>query len=201
MAGKQLVQDFVKLSDGISFAAVIHKIAELDGARWWVKDGTLFYRSLSDLSSVYTINWQRPTPGGPMRSDALDLRIRRNVQAGKSIEVTVKSWHPKQKQVNEGKATVGGNGGPIKYEYHIPNLLQSHADQHAKSKANDHARHGASVSARCVGDPGIDVAMGLQLSGTGVFDRTYEMDSVHHTFGMQGHTMTINAKLPTKSGQ
>jgi hypothetical protein len=29
-------QDFVRLSDNVSFAYVIHKLAEFDGARWWV---------------------------------------------------------------------------------------------------------------------------------------------------------------------
>ncbi|WP_316399470.1 hypothetical protein [Bradyrhizobium sp. 33ap4] len=32
MAGKMLEQDFVKLSDNVSFAYVIHKLAERDGA-------------------------------------------------------------------------------------------------------------------------------------------------------------------------
>jgi phage protein D len=200
MAGKKLTQEFVKLSDGISFAAVIHKLAELDGARWWVKNGTLHYQLSSNPSGSFTLNYVAPQPGQPMRADFLDLRIRRNIQAGKNVKVTVKSWHPRKKQVYEGQAEVGGNGGSSEYVYHIPNLTQEHAQRHAKSRADDHARHALTLTATCVGDPSIDVAMALQLSGTNAFDRQYQMDCVHHDFGMRGHTMTITAKLPTGAG-
>ena len=37
MAGKYVNIDYARISDSISLAAVIHKLAEFDGARWWVK--------------------------------------------------------------------------------------------------------------------------------------------------------------------
>ena len=44
MAGKKIYQDYVKLTDNVSFAYVIHKISEQDGARWFVdNNGTFSY--------------------------------------------------------------------------------------------------------------------------------------------------------------
>ena len=100
-----------------------------------------------------------------------------------------------------GNATAGlGIGGTVNYEYHIPNLQQDHAQQHAQSKAQEHARHGLTLTAEVVGDPSIDVAMGLQLNGTGYFDMMYQMDTIKHSFGMRGYRMSISAKLPTGTG-
>ncbi len=201
LAGKLVQIDYAKMTDGISYAAVIHKLSELDGARWWVKNGTLFYQSLASPTGIYTLNYVPPTPESPMVADFFRLNIRRNIQASKTVNVTVKSWNPKKKQVFVGQGTAGGTApGTVNYTYHIPNLQQDHAQQHANARAREHARHALTLSAEVVGDPTIDVAMALQLAGTGFFDQEYEMDTVHHTFGMAGHKMTITAKLPTTSG-
>jgi hypothetical protein len=201
LAGKMVNIDYAKIADGVSAATVIHKLAELDGARWWVKNGTLYYQLLSNPAGIYTLNYVPPTPESPMAADFLDLQVKRNIQASKNISVTVKSWHPRQKQVFTGQANAGGSGGGQQtYEYHLPNLLQDHAQQYATSKANDIASNALKLTAKCVGDPTIDVAMGLVLSGTGIFDQLYQMDSIHHLFGMKGHTMTISARLPSSGG-
>ena len=34
LAGKIVNQDYIRLADNISIAAVIHRLAEFDGARW-----------------------------------------------------------------------------------------------------------------------------------------------------------------------
>jgi hypothetical protein len=191
-AGKQVQIDYAKMTDGISYASVIHKLAELDGARWWVDhQGQLHYQSKTNPSGTYTINYSY---GPPIVSDAIRLSIRHNVQAGKKIQVQVRSWNPKKKEVLSADSNVSGEGGPLSYKYHIPNLLKDHVTQHAKSKANEQARHAWQINASLAGDPSIDVAMGLQLTGTNYFDQIYEIDSIHHEFGMSGHTMEIDAK-------
>ena len=193
MAGKLVNIDWAKLTDGISLAAVIQKVAELDGATWWVdKQGVLHYSTQPPQNGTYTISYD---PGPPIVSDAHQLAVRANLQAGKNINVTVKSWHPKKKQVFTGQANVSGRGGQANYVYHIPSLDQQHAQQYAQSKANAHARHAFTLSAQLVGDPSIDIDMNLVLSGTGYFDGTYAMDSIHHDFGMRGYTMDIEAKM------
>jgi hypothetical protein len=40
--------------------------------------------------------------------------------------------------------------------------------------------------------------MGLSLTGTKHFDQSFEMDTVHHEFGMRGHTTQITARSATK---
>jgi hypothetical protein len=200
-AGKQVQNDWAKMTDDISLAAVIHKLAEYDGARWWVNNGTLYYRLLNNPAGNYALNFTPPTNGNPASADFMSLRIRRNVQAGKDINVTVKSWNPRNKQVFQGTSNVAGSGGSQNYVYHIPNLNQEAANQHAKSKAKAHSRHELTVSAKVVGDPSIDVSMGLQVNGTTFFDQVYEIDGIHHDFGMTGHTMSITARSPKEGRQ
>lgn len=195
LAGKQVQIDYRRISDNISFAAIIHKLAELDGARWWVQNGTLYYQSQNSPAGAFTLNYDYdPNAGGPVKADFLNLKVRRNVTAGKTVNVTVNSWNPKQKQANTHTATVGGNGGPLNYNYHVPNLFMDHVQQYAIAKANEAARHEITIEAECVGDPTITLAMGLQLNGTGYFDQAYTMDHIHHEFGIGGHTMTITAR-------
>lgn len=197
MAGKKVSQDYARLADNVSAASVIHKLAQFEGARWWVKNGTLYYQNKFSPEGSYTINYKAPGPG-PMVSDALDLSIVRNIQASQGGQVQVLSWHPKSKQVFKGNASFGGGGGSggsglLNYVFHIPNMLEDHAQQHAQSKADEIASHAITIRAVCVGDPSIDVNMALQINGTD-FDGSYEMDSVTHVFGMRGHQMTICAR-------
>lgn len=191
LAGKKVNIDYARVTDGISFAAVMHKLAELDGARWWVKNGTLYYRSSNSPSGTYTINYD---PGPPIVCDALRLHIGINADASRPVTVNVASWHPKSKQVYKGTSSVGGNGKNLSYNFHIPNLLQDHVNGYAKSKLTEITRHARTLQAELVGDPSIDVAMGLQLTGTGIFDGLFEMDTISHHIGMGGHTMAITAK-------
>jgi hypothetical protein len=99
-----------------------------------------------------------------------------------------------QKQVFQYQSNVEGNGGPVPYNYHIPGLVQDHVQQFAKSMATEKARHELTVSATVVGDPTVQAGMGLQLSGTHFFDQTYDIDTVHHDFGMPGHRTHITAR-------
>ena len=194
MAGKQLQQDYVRLSDNVTYAYVIHKLAELDGARWWIdQNGTLQYRLMNNPTGTYTLTYVPPTTGS-MSADFMTLRVRRNIQAGKSIAVNVKTWHPKKKQVFNYTSNVPGNGTTINHDHDIPGLLQDHVQQYAKSRANELARHELTISATVAGDPSVNVAMGLQLNGTGYFDQAYQMDTVSHEFGMSGHRTNITAK-------
>lgn len=195
MAGRLLQQDYVKLSDNVSFAYIIQKCAELDGATWWVdNNGTLNYVVGGGSAGSYSINYF--FLNGQVVSNALSLRISRNVQASKNIKATVKSWHAKDKKVYTGEYTTGGNGGTIEYNYNLPGYKQDHVDQHAKSRASEAARHRITVHAGVVGDPTCSVQQNLQLNGT-EFAGTYEMDTVSHTVGMHGHHTSITARTPT----
>jgi hypothetical protein len=192
MAGKKLEKDFVKLTDGIGFSTVIHLLSQFDGVGWHVdKEGNFQYGTGGGGS--YSLNYKHPPH---MVSDTMGLRVHLNVQAMKGANVTVKSWHPKEKKLYTGKSKAGGGGGggePNEYTYHIPTLNQEQADQHAKSRAKEHARHAITITANVAGDPSIDAGGSVSLSGT-PFDGSYKIDTVHHQVGMSGHTMTITAK-------
>jgi thiol:disulfide interchange protein len=120
--------------------------------------------------------------------------VRRNVQAGKGIKVKFSSWHAKDKQTYQYESEVSGNGGPIKYSYIIPNLKQDHVQQHARSRAQEASRHELRVTATVAGDPSCNASMALQLNGTGQWDQTYDIDTVHHALGNRGHVTSITAR-------
>jgi hypothetical protein len=191
-AGRFIETDWAKLTDGVSYANVIHKLCELMGAHWYVdKNGTLNVKSTQSSVAPYIINFSRVN--GESVSDALALHVRRNVQAGKGIKVTINSWNEHEKKAFVGSYTVGGNGTTQNYAHHIPGLNQDHVNQHAKSKASDHSRHEIDVEVELVGDPSITVDQPLQLTGT-AFAQTLTIDSIEDSFGMRGHTMRISAK-------
>jgi phage protein D len=191
MAGKLFQIDWAKLTDGVSDAAILHKLAELSGARWWVKNGTLYFKGKGDISSNYIVRYQG---GEPAAGDFLQLHVGINCQAGKTISVNVKSWHQKKKQTISSTKTVKGHiGKTLTYNYRAPGLEQDHADDLAKNKADEHARHEVEAKLNLVGDPSIDVGMGLQLIGT-AFAGTFEIDHICHTINEHGYTMQITAK-------
>lgn len=194
MAGRIVQDDFAKLTDGVPYAGVIHKLAEFMGAHWYMdRQGILNVKSTASTAAPYVINWSRSPLTGEIVSDALSLQISKNVQAGKPVKVTVNSWHERKEKAFVGTYTVGGNGTTQNYAYHLPGLTQDHVNQHAKSRANDHARHEISVTAELVGDTEITVDRPLQLNGT-AFSQTLTIDSISDSFGMRGHTMHISAK-------
>lgn len=192
LAGKRLEQDYVKLSDNVSYGQIIHKLAEFDGARWFVDaKGVFNYVPFGSTQGIYSI--QIDQNRRPISSDCLRLRVTRNIEAGKNLEVHIKAWHPKKKQLFQKTATVPGIGGPHVYNFNLPVYEQDHVDQHAIAQANERARHELKVSATLVGDPAVSAGMGLQLSGTH-FDQTFEIDHVHHEFGMGGFRTSITAR-------
>jgi len=196
-AGRILKDEYAKLTDGVSFASVIHKMAELDGARWFVKGTALNYVAQGGQGGgTYSLNYVPPSPGSPMVSDCLHLTISFNAQAAKSNETTAASWHSRKKKMLSSKATVQGVGGgssKTTTSYHIPAFMQDQIQNFAKMKAQEMTRHTYHLEAELVGDPSIDVSMSVQLSGTGPFDQQYQIDEIRHSFGMGGYTMQIQA--------
>jgi len=191
MAGKKIKDDFVKLTDGISYATVIHLLAQYDGARFFVdRFGTLIYQIQDQTGGGYSVFWKMGPPYDV--SDALDLQVIINVRAARGGQVKVPSWHPKKKKLITGNSSFGSSGG-ITYHQRIQHLEQEQADQWAQARAHEHDRHQREVRAECVGDVNIDVHQGLTLSGTTCFDDSYTIDQVDHDFGMTGYRMAITA--------
>lgn len=197
-AGKQLQQDFVKLSENSTFARIIHEMARIDGCRWWIDPNGMFhYVPYGSQHGVYSIFINQESE--PISSDCVELKVSHNLQAGRPIAVTVKGWHPKKRQIFRYTSNVEGSGPMREWSYQVPTLTQDHATRRAKSEATERARHEFLVTATVVGDPSVQAGMGLQLSGSD-FDQVFEIDHVAHEFGMSGHLTHIAARSP-KSGR
>ena|ERR1019366_2354927 len=98
------------------------------------------------------------------------------------------------KQTVTATTTVPGSiAGELTYNYRTPGLEQDHADDLAKNKADELARHRVQVDVRLVGDPLIDIGDGLQLIGT-AFAQILEMDRIYHSIDPSGYIMDITAK-------
>jgi phage protein D len=193
LAGKLFQIDFAKMTDGISYAALMHKLAEFDGAYWYVKGSQLFYKQAGASSGSYVVTYAPPT-GGPAQGDFLRLTIKRRVPLSKDIEVTVSTWNTKQKKAFTSTKVVKGQGGTTRYGYKTQELTKDRTDQHASSAALDHARHEIALSIEMAGDPAIDITQKLTLRGT-AYAQDYDMDSIQHEFSYGGgYTMSIEAK-------
>jgi hypothetical protein len=129
------------------------------------------------------------------------MNILLNLQAAKTIEVNVDSWNQKKKQTfTSQKKLLGFTGAkPLVYNYRTPGMEQDHVDDLAENKVAEHSRHEVEVHVHLVGDPSIDIGMGLQLVGT-AFAQTYEMDQICHNISEHGYTMEITAK-PARPGR
>jgi len=199
-AGKIMQIDFAKMTEDISLGSIVHKMTEFMGANWYLDPATqvMHVRLASSASSGgYTITY---SPGPPISGNFLTMRITRKVPLSGNVAVTVKGWHTKRKQVIQSTKTMSGQGsGTLTYQYHVPNVEQDHADQHAAAKLANHTRHELSVSVECVGDETIDISKPLILSGT-KYDQSYDIDTINHVIGDRGYTMMIQAKS-AKSGR
>jgi hypothetical protein len=196
MAGKLWQIDWAKLTDGVSDAAILHKLAELAGARWWVKTGTLYFQDDGTVpSSNYEVRYHAGGLSQPSAGDFISMYISLNLQASKDTTVVVKSWHQKHKLTVTATKTVKGSiVGDLTYNLRTPGLEQDHADDLAQNKADELASHRIQVDVRLVGDPLIDIGQGLQLIGT-AFAQELTMVRIYHSIDMEGgYIMDITAK-------
>jgi len=197
-AGKQLQQDFVKLSENNTFARIIHEMARLDGARWWIdQNGSFHYVPFGSPQGLYSVTINQA--GQPISADCLELRIVHNLQAARPHAVTVKGWHPKKREIFSYTSNVAGSGPNRTFNYQVPTATDDIVRQHARSEATEKTRHEFLVSSTVVGDVTVQAGMGLQVSGTD-FDQVFDIDEVSHDFGMSGYLTHLTARSP-KTGR
>jgi hypothetical protein len=198
MAGKTVdLQNYNKLTDGYSVASLFQKLAELDGARWYVDGQGVLHYTTSPASGGYSVNYNA---GPPKRADFIELTVEVNTDASQTQETTCLSWQCNEKQVNQATASAGGRApGTKHYRFHVSNSTQDHVQAYAQSKAKQMARHGVTIVAHCVGDPSITINQGLSVNGT-AFDGLYTIDELQHAIGMRGHLMMITARSDAGGG-
>jgi hypothetical protein len=197
MFGKKLDENYVAVEEGMSYAAIISKCAELDNARWFVDAASVLHYEIDPQpSGGFSVYYKA---GPPEASDAFQISIEKNVQASKTIHVFIKSFQEEEKNAVVAQAIASGCGTEVQYEFKLPTMVQDQAQKYAQAKANEIARHRVTVNVHCVGDPTITQDTGLAISGT-VFSGAYLIDQIHHTFGMSGHKMTITARGDPSGG-
>lgn len=196
-AGRFFQIDWTKITNNTSLGSLIHKLAEFEGASWYVKDDTLHFSAGNNSGSgqPYLVSYY--ADGQNVVGNFLTLRVSRNIPLHKdNVTTTVSSWHAKSKKVYTGTQGAGKNT----YKYHAPNHDQGHVDKLSKSKHADHTRHALTLSVEMVGDPSIDISQKLQLSGT-KFDGLFDIDRINHKVAERGYTMNIEAKTAGDSSE
>lgn len=190
-AGNFVQIDWSSLTDGTTLQEVLHRIAEVEGFRWWIRGSKLVVRRDGDQTGVYPVTY---SDANGKVADVTSLKIRRNIPIAKTIKVTGNSWNPRKKSSFSSVVTTPGATGTYEYGFHAPGKTMAQVTEHAKRKASELARHELLVEVECVGDPSIDPSMKLRLRGTSYFDQDYQIDRIQHSFGMLGYSMSIEAK-------
>lgn len=192
-AGNYVQIDWSLLTDGARLIDVLQRICDAEGFRWWLTGKTIVVRRDGDQTDYYPVNYAE-TPGKV--SDALSLKVIRNLEAGKTIEAKATSWNPRKKQAYGAAATLAGSVGTAVYGFDVPGASQPQMTEKAKAKAREKARHEYLVRAELVGDPTITPAQKMRLTGTGAMDQDFLIDRITHRIGRGGYTMEIEARGP-----
>jgi hypothetical protein len=208
MAGVKVKDDYVRMHDGQSAAAVGHQMAKAEGAKIWTdKDNVVHYKAgfgdgeMDGGGGSYTLFWKKPAPGSPMVSDCLSLIVIHNLEADSADSGSAKGWGPyEKKNATSGDTSTSSGSGKAEPKLDVPSKDQQQAKAHADAAYAHISSHAWEVRATFVGDPSVEPNGNLVLTGTGVFDMTYPIDKVTHRFGINGYTTTVNSKGKGKNG-
>lgn len=200
--GKVYENDFVAISDQLSDWTLLQHIADREGKVVYVRGGKLYFKEIDDATfGAITVHYSPPTPASHASGNFIQLACTRNVQAGKSTDVEVKSWNSKEKKAVAAKRSRSGTGpGQNKHLYRHEGLTQAQADKMADKRLREAVRHEMQVRIDMPGEPHVTPEHRLILTGTGTaFDQAYFIDSVRHAIG-DGYRMSISAKNTKEGG-
>ena len=195
--GKIYEIDYVAISDQLSDWTLLQHIADREGKVVYVRGGKLYFKEIDDATfGAFMVRYTPPTPASHASGNFIQLACTRNVQAGKTTEVKVKSWNSKKKKALEATRRREGTGpGSNKHLYRHEGLTQEQVDKMADKRLREATRHEMQVRVDMPGEPHVNPEMRLILTGTGTaFDQTYFIDSVRHAGGEHGYRMSIVAK-------
>jgi hypothetical protein len=202
---KHVKEDYDFLTGQESYWNVIRTLAEREGKMAWVdpsKNVLHFesHKSGGGGGGGVDIRY-RPSSGGPPEGNFVELLTTINFGA-EAPQVTVSSWHTRDKRDNSSDGGGGGAGGEsgkegFDYKYEYPGLTKEQSSQIKESKTKEHGRHFKQLRYLGPGDVTTEITMKVKLDGTGtVSDDSYDMDSLRFIFEGTGSefTMTIEAK-------
>lgn len=182
-------------------------IAQQIGFVVYVKGKELHFEPAPDTAQAkrYPLMWQDADTTQTFRSNVKALSFERTLTVGKSVSVTVRSWHPGQKGsfsatypakhahgIRPGTATQPSQP----YVFTIPNLTQEQATQRAQAIYNDLIKHEMRLRAELPGDNELSISHIIPVTGTGTaFDQHYFPEAITRRMAFDcGYTMSIRAR-------
>lgn len=203
-SGKKYDIDTVHLMLNRTASETLSLLAEREGCRWYVSGDVLHFeqKDAGNSGGVFVVTYSPPSRGYEA-SNTVTIKTARNLTAGRPTDVTVKSWHHKDKKLYKAtESSTGGVGDKLTYEHQFPGMTQAQVEKVAKSHLSDYTRHELSIDVDMPGDLSAAADGQIQLQGTGsIFDTTYDIDSVEFQYsaGEHGHfAMSICGKTPGK---
>lgn len=197
LSGQKWDQDVTDLILDRSDYEVLNDLAEREGYRWYVDGNTLYFEPDSQSNGSFSINYTPPSQGQAASGNVVELTTGRNMTAAKPHNVTVKSWHHKDKKIYQDTESMSGVGDSQVTYTHVHNgRNQEEVQNLAKARLNNATRHDMQVHVRMPGDLTCDVRQTLSLSGTGtIFDQSFDIDTATWEIAWgSGFVMEIDAK-------
>lgn len=201
-SGKKYVQDFAHLVLNRTDWETLSSLADQIGYRWYVDGKTLYMEPKTEGDGGFDLVWVPPEEGDPAYANISDLSLRRNMNAARPIQVSVRSWHHRSKKIFSGKANIDGRGDPLTYTDHHNGKEQSQVDKLAKARAREVARHELGITWTGPGDLSADVRQPCNLSGTGtIFDQAYSTEQIVWTMHMDEPFHMVVDATAAKAGR
>lgn len=204
--GKYYQIDHVRLTDETSEWDLLIFLAQEEGFNVYVKGKTLFFKPLpSEQDKPYIIKY---TSGlGSPTSNAMSIKVSRNLTIAKDVIVKVRSWNMKQKKgftitvkATHNKNTVlAGAAQPIGdaqvFTYRFANLTKQQALEKAQKLIRQISAHEMNLSLRLPADNLLSNQNVIKLDGTETnFDQIYYPTNITRTIDLEGYYMSVDAK-------
>ncbi len=186
---------------------LLTRLARAEGYDVFVRGRSLFFQPpAGPTGAPFLLNWvPGPGPGGAARSNALHLRMSRQLRLARDLSVTVLSHNsvsgmPVAQTVT---STLGGqaagtaaSAGPQQYVFDVPGLTQAQAAARAQKLATDFGQQERVIEIEMPGDPFLTIESPIVLSGTGTgWDQAYVIDRIDRALAFaRGFTMHLTVK-------
>lgn len=153
-----------------------------------------------DASAPYPVIYVPSSAGQGIQSNVMFLRLAHAANIALGIDAIVEAHDAVSGTQVRAKASSSGSstntGGRTTYTFNHPGMTQEQANQSAQSHAGQIALFEREIEFAMPGDPTLNVAQTIALSGTGTaFDQTYPIDHITHLLDMHhGYEMQVLAR-------
>ena len=158
-------------------------LARREGFDVWVTGRTLFFRPPVSVGPAMVLR----APGG-VGATVTSMRLDRALTLSGSVEVTVTSWHSRQRSVARHTARASGAGSGVRqYAFVAPNLTPADAQAMAEQRLRTLASHARVINADMPGELSLTPRADVLVEGTGTgFDGRYTVDELERRLDAEG---------------